>query len=65
VVPVYFLDTDVPENSECDHGLTRSLYGGDWSMRLCQEVVLGVGGVQMLRALGDRYGSDGHRLLLA
>lgn len=42
VVPVYFLDTDVPENSEWDRGLTRSLYGGDWYMRLCQEVVLGV-----------------------
>ncbi len=51
VVPVYFLDTDVPENSEWDRGLTRSLYGGDWYMRLCQEVVLGMGGVQMLRAL--------------
>jgi starch phosphorylase len=50
--PVYFLDTDVAENSEWDRGLTRSLYGGDWYMRLCQEVVLGVGGVQMLRALG-------------
>jgi hypothetical protein len=52
VVPVYVLDTDVPENSEWDRGLTRSLYGGDWYMRLCQKVVLGVRRVQMLRALG-------------
>jgi starch phosphorylase len=52
VVPVYFLDTDLPENSEWDRGITRSLYGGDWYQRLCQEVVLGIGGVQMLRALG-------------
>jgi starch phosphorylase len=52
VVPVYLLDTDLPENSEWDRGITRSLYGGDWYQRLCQEVVLGIGGVQMLRALG-------------
>ena len=51
-VPVYFLDTDLPENSEWDRGITRSLYGGDWYLRLCQEVVLGIGGVQMLLALG-------------
>jgi len=52
VVPVYLLDTDLPENSEWDRGITRALYGGDWYQRLCQEVVLGIGGVQMLRALG-------------
>ena len=52
VVPVYLLDTDLPENSEWDRGITRALYGGDWYLRLCQEVVLGIGGVQVLRALG-------------
>ncbi len=52
VVPVYLLDTDLPENSEWDRGITRTLYGGDWYQRLCQEVVLGIGGVQMLRTLG-------------
>ncbi len=52
VVPVYLLDTDLPENSEWDRGITRSLYGGDWYERLCQEIVLGVGGVKMLHALG-------------
>ena len=51
IVPVYFLDTDLPENSEWDRRITRSLYGGDWYERLCQEVVLGIGGIQILRAL--------------
>jgi starch phosphorylase len=52
VVPVYLLDADLPENSEWDRGITGALYGGDWYLRLCQEVVLGIGGVQVLRALG-------------
>ena len=51
-VPVYFLDTAVPENSPFDQALTDHLYGGDDWYRLCQEVVLGFGGVAMLRALG-------------
>ena len=52
IVPVYLLDTDLPENSDWDRRITRALYGGDWYLRLCQEVVLGIGGVQMLRVLG-------------
>ena len=51
-VPVYFLDTDIPENSEWDRALTDHLYGGDAYYRLCQEIILGIGGVRMLRALG-------------
>jgi starch phosphorylase len=51
-VPVYFLDTNLPENSPWDRTLTDSLYGGDTHYRLCQEVVLGIGGVKLLRALG-------------
>lgn len=51
-VPVYFLDSDLPENSEGDRTLTHYLYGGDRRYRLCQEVILGIGGVRMLRALG-------------
>ena len=51
-VPVYFLDTDLPENSDWDRRLTDHLYGGDSHYRLCQEVILGIGGVRMLRALG-------------
>ncbi len=52
VVPVYLLDSDLPENHEPDRALTDFLYGGDSHYRLCQEIVLGVGGVRMLRALG-------------
>src|SRR5438067_9138885 len=51
-VPVYFLDADLPSNTEFDRNLTGSLYGGDSYYRLCQEVILGIGGVRMLRALG-------------
>src|SRR5687768_13716559 len=51
-VPVYLLDTDCPENSDGDRHLTDSLYGGDARYRLCQEAVLGIGGVKILRRLG-------------
>jgi glycogen phosphorylase len=51
-VPVLFLDTNLPENDARDRILTNHLYGGDEHYRLCQEVVLGFGGVAMLRALG-------------
>jgi glycogen phosphorylase len=68
-IPVYLLDTDLPENSEWDRKLTSVLYGGDAHYRLCQEVVLGIGGVRMLRALGyeriDRFHmNEGHASLL-
>ena len=52
IVPVYLLDSDVSPNGEWDRGLTQHLYGGDEHYRLCQEFILGVGGVQMLRQLG-------------
>src|SRR2546429_1601206 len=51
VVPIYFLDADLPSNEERDRNLTGSLYGGDSYYRLCQEVLLGIGGVRLLRAL--------------
>lgn len=51
-VPVYFLDTNLPENSEHDRGLTDYLYGGDHHHRLLQEILLGMGGVAILRAMG-------------
>ncbi len=51
-VPLIFLDTDLEENSPSDRGLTDFLYGGDQRYRLCQETILGIGGVMMLRALG-------------
>jgi glycogen phosphorylase len=69
IVPVYFLDTDIEDNSPWDRTLTDYLYGGDSHYRLCQEVVLGLGGVMMLRALGyDRlqpyHMNEGHAALL-
>jgi len=68
-VPIYFLDADLPENDARDRELTGSLYGGDPYYRLSQEVVLGIGGVRMLRALGHtelmRYHmNEGHAALL-
>jgi starch phosphorylase len=68
-VPVYFLDTALPENSPWDQTLTNHLYGGDSHYRLCQEVVLGMGGIALLRALGssDRviyHMNEGHSALL-
>jgi starch phosphorylase len=70
VVPVYLLDTDLAENDAADRRLTDSLYGGDQRYRLCQEVVLGIGGVRLLRALGytdvSRFHmNEGHSSLLA
>ncbi|MBV8082982.1 MAG: alpha-glucan family phosphorylase [Candidatus Eremiobacteraeota bacterium] len=46
------LDTDLPENAEVDRGITFKLYGGDLDTRIKQEIVLGIGGVRALRALG-------------
>lgn len=69
-VPVFLLDTDLPENSEWDRALTHHLYGGDKWYRLCQEIILGIGGVRMLRALGHHeiprfHMNEGHAALLA
>ena len=69
VVPVYLLDTDVSENQPWDRTLTDVLYGGDDHYRLCQEVVLGIGGLRLLRSLGYRdilrfHMNEGHAALL-
>ena len=69
-VPVFLLDTDVPGNEPNHRRLTDRLYGGDARYRLCQELILGAGGVRMLRALGyarvSRYHmNEGHAALLA
>jgi starch phosphorylase len=69
-VPVFLLDTDIPGNDPSDRALTDRLYGGDARYRLCQELILGAGGVRMLRALGytrvARYHmNEGHAALLA
>ena len=66
--PVLLLDTDLPENRADDRELTHHLYGGDGTYRLKQEVVLGIGGVRMLHALGFRiviyHMNEGHSALL-
>ena len=67
-VPLIFLDADLPENDASDRSLTDYLYGGDERYRLCQEVILGIGGVLMLRALGFKdvhvfHMNEGHSAL--
>jgi glucan phosphorylase len=62
------LDTDIPQNEEDCRGLTALAYGGDNNTRIRQEIILGIGGVRMLRALGyttiDRYHmNEGHAAL--
>lgn len=51
-VPLYLLDTNLPENTPDDRGITSQLYGGDKEMRIKQEMVLGVGGIRALEKLG-------------
>ena len=69
VVPVLFLDTDIEGNSLEDREITFYLYGGDQKYRLKQEVILGMGGVRILDALGFKvrkyHMNEGHSSLLA
>ena len=51
-VPLYLMDTDIPQNSEWDRSITHQLYGGDWENRMKQEYLLGIGGILMLNKLG-------------
>ena len=69
LVPVILLDTNLADNCDYDRSLTDCLYGGDQNYRLAQEIVLGIGGVRMLRALGylgvQRFHmNEGHASLL-
>jgi len=68
IVPVYLLDTDLAENDPRDRSLTDSLYGGDNRYRLCQELVLGLGGLEIVRKLGHEvqgyHMNEGHSALL-
>ena len=69
-VPVLLLDTALPSNSDFDRTLTDTLYGGDGHYRLCQEIVLGMGGAQLLRAIGVSadtrfHMNEGHSALLS
>jgi starch phosphorylase len=67
--PVYLLDTNLPENEQHYRDLTLRVYGGDSTTRIMQEVVLGIGGVRLLRALGLRpsvfHMNEGHAAFLA
>ena len=67
-IPIFFLDSDLPENHPDDQGLTSHLYGGDDLYRLKQEAILGIGGVRMLRELGFEikkyHMNEGHASLL-
>lgn len=67
-VPLYLIDTDVPENNPENRALSARLYGGDQEMRLCQEFLLGIGGVRLLRALGITptvwHANEGHSAFL-
>jgi starch phosphorylase len=66
--PVYLLDANRPENAQHHRDLTRRVYGGDNTMRLMQEILLGVGGVRLLRALGLQpsvfHMNEGHAAFL-
>lgn len=69
LVPVYFVDADLPANAEEDRLLTGQLYGGDERYRLRQEIILGIGGVRIMRALGydniaKFHMNEGHAALL-
>ena len=63
-VTLYLMDTDVEENTESDRELTARLYSGDKEHRIRQEIVLGIGGVRVLRALGIKptvfHANEGH-----
>jgi len=68
IIPVFFLDSNVKENTDWDRNLTKHLYGGDNKYRLAQEIILGIGGVRMVQALGyttiDKYHmNEGHAAL--
>ena len=69
VIPVFLLDTDVEGNDTWDRHLTDYLYGGDTFYRLCQETILGLGGIHLLHALGCRpdvhHMNEGHAALLS
>jgi starch phosphorylase len=68
-VPLYLLDTNVPQNSADDREITGHLYGGDHDLRVRQEMMLGIGGIRALRLLGIPptvcHMNEGHSAFLA
>lgn len=67
-VPLYLLDTNIEPNSPYDHDITDQLYGGDLDMRIHQEMMLGIGGMRALQALGYKptvyHLNEGHSAFL-
>ena len=67
-VPVYLLDTNLPQNEQHFRDLTTRVYGGDSTTRIMQEILLGIGGVRLLRALGIEpstfHMNEGHAAFL-
>jgi starch phosphorylase len=67
-IPIFLMDTDVPRNAPQDRELSARLYGGDREMRISQEIVLGIGGVRAVRALGYEpavwHMNEGHSAFL-
>lgn len=67
-ISLYLLDTDNEQNSEFDRPITHQLYGGDWENRLKQEILLGIGGILTLKALGIKkevyHCNEGHAALI-
>ncbi|WP_301910935.1 alpha-glucan family phosphorylase, partial [Bacteroides congonensis] len=67
-ISLYLLDTDNEMNSEFDRPITHQLYGGDWENRLKQEILLGIGGILTLKALGIKkdiyHCNEGHAALI-
>jgi len=67
-IPLYLLDTDNEMNSEFDRPITHQLYGGNWENRLKQEILLGIGGMMTLSALGIKkdiyHCNEGHAALM-
>ncbi len=67
-VTLFLMDTDVEENAPADRELSARLYGGNQETRLCQEILLGIGGVRVSRALGLTptvfHANEGHSAFL-
>lgn len=68
-VPLYLLDCNIPQNSTTDRNITAQLYGGDENTRIQQEIVLGIGGLRALKAMGIKptvcHMNEGHSAFAA
>ncbi|MCL5028809.1 MAG: alpha-glucan family phosphorylase [Bacteroidetes bacterium] len=68
-VPLYLLDTNLPSNNEIDRRITETLYGGNVETRIQQEIILGIGGIKTIHALGIRpmvcHMNEGHSAFMA